>query len=253
MIVEYALAVIPDIVARIETELVEATNPTNGGSGKPTSRPPAPIGPISDLREARERLLDHVEDWCELMNLNGPLSSHWTVLIPWLTEHWRNAQVIHPDPDSFADTVTHRHTRNQPEDPNQPNCPDGCLLGVYWILARNDPSLRKDREWIPWQWGCPTIDPETGPCNGTLERHASEYLIRCPRCRTHWTEDQFERLALILGCELEVTVDQAAQWAKVHPSTIYRWIETRRLPVTESGLIDKWNLVAYVTRRHATG
>lgn len=114
--------------------------------------------------------------------------------------------------------------------------------------------LDPDRTWLPLpgRWTCPTIDPETGPCGGLLRQHKGKWLVRCPVCRTEWEGDgELERLGRLLGCELEVTVAQAAVIARVTDRTIYQWVRSGTLPIVSDDpiLIDTRDLALSLSAR----
>jgi hypothetical protein len=91
-----------------------------------------------------------------------------------------------------------------------------------------------EREWIPVGWDCAVIDPEGDgtPCGTPLRQKRDQWHIRCRGCGSKWTgEAEFERLGRMLGCEYEVTIDQAVRLSNVSRTTIVGWITAGRLPV----------------------
>jgi hypothetical protein len=118
--------------------------------------------------------------------------------------------------------------------------------------------LDPDRTWVPLpgRWTCPVLHPQTGSCDGLLKQHKGKWLVKCPTCGTTWEGDlELERLGRILGCDLEVTVAQAAVLASVTERTIYLWVNTGRLPATTQHpiIIDTRDLALTLSTRHDLG
>lgn len=108
-----------------------------------------------------------------------------------------------------------------------------------------------ERKWtsLPGRWDCPVIDPEHGLCGHRLRQRIGQWLVQCPSCESEWSgEAEFERLGLMLGCQLMVTVEQAAALMKVHRKTIERWVREYNLTLT-LGQIDKRDLALLAARR----
>lgn len=106
-----------------------------------------------------------------------------------------------------------------------------------------------ERQWLPLpgRWDCPVIDPDVGPCGTRLRQKVGEWLVVCRTCGTRWEGDaELERLGALLGCETEVTIDQAASLLRVSRRTLYRLMGRSGInPVTRDGraTVDKLDLV----------
>lgn len=228
-----ALVAIPALVETLEVELIEGRR-GSGTRSKPGSRPPAPIGLLSDLDEAWNILTTWAKDWAETYAYTPP-APHWTDVAGFLERHWPNTAETHPAAADFADEIAGR---------------DSSRPSVWIILSRHTTDHEPTWRVLPGRWTCPLTEPEL--CGGQLLHKTGEWLIRCPDCGETWTGDhEIERLGLILGCEIEVTIDQAAALSGVHRATIYRWIDTGRLPTRQwegRTLVDKRDLVL-LTRR----
>ena len=174
------------------------------------------------------------------------------------------------------------HHRCQPLNPNLATTPATMkaltLLHTHhpWILTQTDGMaapfvtemaqaatnlanlLDPDRTWVPLpgRWTCPVLHPQTGSCGGLLKQHKGKWLVRCFTCGTTWEGDlELERLGRILGCDLEVTVAQAAVLASVTERTIYLWVNTGRLPATTQHpiIIDTRDLALTLSTRWDVG
>lgn len=242
-----ALAALPELVATLEAELVAGRRGRGSRAGKPGSRPPVDLDLVSDIDDAWNVVTTWAHDWAETYD-HTPPRPHWADVCGYLGRHWPNAADTHPAAYEFADEIAGT----------------GPTLSVWVRLSRHvDHGRPRTWEPLPGRWRCPAIPPETavkGPssraCGGTLLQKVGEWVVRCPRCGAHWDGDtQIELLGRALGCDPEVTIDQAAQLARVHPATVYRWVSAGQLPtVTRDGrtLVDKRDLALVSTRRRDT-
>ena len=220
------LADIPALVAAIEVELVDATPKGGTSRGKPTSKPPMPLAPVDDMHLAWGVLTTWARDLSETWDYTPP-RPYWTDVCGFLGRHVDRVEREHPAAEDFAAEV------------------HDCWRKLRYHLGT------ETRAWLPLpgRWTC----PDDG---GLLLEHTGHWLIRCRECGRTWQgEAEYERLGLILGCELTVTVDQAAAIARVNRRTIHRWIETQSLPVTTDQLgkprIDKRDLALIVVRKES--
>lgn len=218
----------PELVARLEVDLVRATPEPTNANRKPTSRPPVDIDAVSDIDDAWNTLTTWVRDWCDTMQLAGPQQPTWTSVTSWLATHWPNAADRHPAAQEFA----------------------GEVLAAQRALHHHDRT--RDRRWqpLPGRWTCPVyVDNDHPTCGGKLLEDTTRRVIRCTRCATTWSgEAEYERLGRMLGQELLVTVEQAAMLARVNRATIYRWGKAGQLPIV-AGRVDKRDLAILATRQ----
>lgn len=231
-----ALLAIPALVETLEAELIEGRRGASSRS-KPSSRPPAPIGLLSDLDEAWNILTTWAKDWAETYNYTPP-KPHWHDVATYLERHWPNAAETHPAAQDFADEINGRNTIRTP---------------VWIILSRHVTDKEPTWQPLPGRWSCPIIYPDR-TCNGRLLQRTGEWLIKCDTCSETWTgDDEIVRLGHLLGCDIDVTIAQASILAGVHKATLYRWIEAGTLPshLSEDGLtlIDKRDLALITARR----
>lgn len=248
--VTIALDQLPELVTRLELDLVRATPDRGSHSGKPGSRPPVDLGIVSDIDETWNAVTTWTRDWCDVLDRSGPRTWTWGGVCGWLAAHWAYAVEHHPAADDFADELLHHHDDDCRGYPPHP---------VGWVvrLRRHD-GAGPDRVWLPLpgRWRCPTVPPEgpgrhrEGPnapgdgeshqwdsvepvaaCGGLLLEHTADRVIVCRSCGASWAGDLgYERLGRLLGCETLVTVRQAAELARVHRATIDRWITAGQLP-----------------------
>lgn len=233
-----ALVALPELVATLEAELGAGQRGRGARRGKPGSRPPVNLAVVSDLDEAWNVLTTWARDWAELYDLTLP-RPYWADVCGYLGRHWPNAADTHPAADDFADEIAGT----------------GPTLSVWVRLSRHvDHGRPRVWEPLPGRWRCPADKPD-GACGGTLLQKVGEWVVRCPRCGAHWDGDaQIELLGRALGCDPEVTIDQAAQLVRVHRTTISRWISWGLLPATVRDgrtLVDKRDLALVSTRRDA--
>lgn len=244
--VGFALDQLPELVTRLEVDLIHATPERGSASGKPSSRPPVNLAVVSDIDETWNGLTTWTRDWCDVLDRSGPRSWTWTGVTGWLAAHWTYAVEHHPAVDDFADELLHRHDPDCRDLPPHP-------VGLVVRLRRHDGQRPRTWQPIPGRWTCPVQEPGADRCGGPLVQKVDEWLIRCPRCGERWDgELEVERLGRLLGCEFEVTVDQAAVLAGVHASTVYRWIDTRQLTaamVDGRAWVDKRDLAIVLLRR----
>lgn len=241
-----ALDQLPELVTRLEVDLIQATPERGSASGKPGSRPPVDLAIVSDIDETWNGLTTWTRDWCDVLDRSGPRSWTWTGVTGWLAAHWTYAVEHHPAVDDFADELLHRHGDDCRDLPGHP---------VGWVVRLRRHDGQRPRTWqpIPGRWACP-VHLEDEPCGGKLLEHTTERVIRCDRCAATWSGDHaYEQLGRLLGCETVVTIDQAALLAHVHRSTVYRWIEVGTLPVVEledgTRVVDKRDLALLIARR----
>lgn len=223
---------LPTLIAYIQGDLHRATHPTNDRTGKPGSRPPMPLQAVDDIQHAWHQLTDQADDIHDYFHLNTRPRPYWPDICAYLALHWPNTRDQHPAADDYAEEIRTNYRQIQTH------------LGLE--LHRWLP--------LPGKWRCPLI-LEDGPCNEVLKEHQIERYVRCFRCGETWHQDEYERLGTLLGCELTVTIDQAAAIAKVNRRTIHRWIETNTLPaivdLTGRRLIDKRDLALIAARKEA--
>lgn len=242
--VGFALDQLPELVTRLEVDLVQATAEPGGASGKPSSRPPVNLAVVSDIAETWNGITSWTRVWCADFDLHGPERWTWTTVSRWLALHWPRAVETHEAAADFAHDLLHRHDPDCRDLPPHP-------VGLVVRLRRHDGQRPRTWQPIPGRWTCPVQEPGADRCGGPLVQKVDEWLIRCPRCGERWDgELEVERLGRLLGCEFEVTVDQAAVLAGVHVATVYRWIETGQLPAGGDSrtMVDKRDL-ALVTLR----
>lgn len=244
--VGFALDQLPELVTRLEVDLVQATAEPGGASGKPSSRPPVNLAVVSDIAETWNGLTTWTRVWCEDFDLHGPERWTWTTVSRWLAAHWPRAVDTHDAAADFAHDLLHRHW---------PECTPTCTVG--WVVALRGHDASGVRTWrrIPGRWACP-VSTDDGDCGGRLLEHASERVIRCDRCDARWVgEAEYEQLGRLLGCTPVVTIDQAALLYRVNRATIYRWMAEaglRSVPLlTGEPGVDKRDLAYVVSRRVA--
>ena len=235
-----ALDALPDLVVELQTEMAEGTG-TATTRGKPGSRPPMPIGLLSDLEETWGILAAWARDWAETYDYTLPEAT-WTALCAFLGRHWPNVADTHPAADEFAAEVAGRRVHGE-------------KASVWVTLARHTAVGQPAWLKLPGQWTCVVTDGD-GECGGMLLQKRGEWLIRCPKCDNVWgTEHEVDRLGAMLGCEVTVTVEQAAELARVNRRTVYRWIDAGQLPTTVDmlgrTLVDKRDLAIIAIRRTA--
>lgn len=227
------LQLLPGLVAGVEVDLVAATHPSGGNSGKPTSRPPMPLAPVDDIELAWSALTTWARDWSETFDYTPP-RPYWQPVCEFLARHWPRALAEHPAANEFATEVEEHHDQ----------------------IRRH---LGSHRQWrpLPGRWTCPVTTDDATSCFGVLLEHTGRRLIRCLADEDHTWEGElaYERLGRMLGVETTVTVDQAALFAKVHRNTILSWISSNTLPaVWDKGryAIDKRDLVLIAVRKEAS-
>ncbi len=225
-----ALQDLPTLIADIEINLTENT-PTDTGQSrdKPASKPPMPIGPVSDMIDAWGIVTDWVNDWLHFANLTVPPKPTWEAVCAFLELHWPTMSESHPAARSFRTEINKQHRK------------------LTYHLGNEVRTWRP----LPGRWDCPHTGDDHPPT--FLLEHGIERVIRCPHCGTRWTgELEYERLGLLLGCDLQVTADQAAVLAKVTRRTIRRWVALGMLPAKHDlqgkQWIDKRDLALVVTR-----
>lgn len=224
---------LPTLITYIQGDLHRATNQANGRSGKPGSRPPMPLAPIDDITAAWTALWEWQHDWTDhwASDKLTPPAPYWPDLTGWLALWWPRARDEHPAADDFASEVRTHYRQVQTH--------------IGHELA---PWLP-----LPGKWACPITLEDGTTCGHTLKEHQRDRYVRCFRCGTQWSRDEYERLGVLLGCEITVTIDQAAALAKVDRRTITRWIENNTLPtmtdLTGRRLIDKRDLALLAARK----
>jgi len=222
---------LPTLIAYVEGDLHRATHQGNDRAGKPGSRPPMSLDAIDDITAAWDTLTDQADDIHDYFHLTTRPRAYWPDVCNYLALHWPNTRDQHPAARDYAEEIRTHYRQIQ-------------------LRMGND-----IRAWLPLpgKWRCP-LDLEDGePCGEILKEHQVERYVRCFRCGTTWHHDEYERLGMLLGCELTVTVEQAAVLAKVNKRTINRWIESGDLPTVPSLIgprrIDKRDLTLVAVRR----
>ncbi len=212
---------LPTLIDQLHTELVRATRPPGRGN-KPTSRPPANLGTISDIDQTWRWTGIQVDTWCDAMNLKGPQPT-WHAAYTWLANHWPNMTNHDAAPD-FRDELKEHHRRLTYHLPNQRT----------WLPLPGTPT-------------CPIVWPESGRCGGKLLEHQVEKYVECrdtmdgkgsvktPGCGERWPRASYDRLAQLLGVDPQpVPIAQAAKHAEIPIRTLRDWIARGWITPTSS-------------------
>lgn len=234
-----ALTALPAIVELARTRYTNDTpDSSESAHAKPTSKPPMPMGPVSDIDEAFKALADIVWNVQRRTPTAAP-QPYWGAVCAYLAAHL--------DAGAAAAGPGHLYAWEE------------TINASFDQLSRH--AIDEDRDWwlLPGRWMCPfeAVDPDSGIvlepitdgrtgeliqsiCGGILLESRTERVIRCRTCKRRWEGDlEYEQLGRQLGVETIITLQQAAVLAKVTERTIRNWITREWLPVIRNPLTPK--------------